>query len=253
MTSLVVDDERAARSRMCRLLASYPGIKVVGEASDGLEAIEKIEQLCPDIAFLDIQMPGLNGFEVVRSLRGRPRQPLIIFVTGFDQHALKAFEASALAYLLKPVEPERLTEVLERAAKICGYEKLLEEERQRVAAAAKLNGTELKHIVGRKRDRLVLIDPADILYFCADNGLIRGRTAKDSYLVNHQLSELEAGLPQSDFFRARRSVLVNLRCVREIRPYFKSSFLLIMDDERGTEIPVSGRQAKHLRQRIPGL
>ena len=132
MTCLVVDDEKAARSRMCRLLASHPGVEVVGEASDGLEAIEKIERLCPDIAFLDIQMPGLNGFEVVRSLRGRPRQPLIIFVTGFDQHALEAFEASALAYLLKPVEPERraLRERMESLGRTAPLERLAQLARQ---------------------------------------------------------------------------------------------------------------------------
>jgi DNA-binding LytR/AlgR family response regulator len=253
MRSLIVDDEPAARSRMRRLLGAHSTVEVVGEACDGIEALEKIEQLRPDIAFLDIQMPGLSGFEVVRLLRGRTAQPLIVFVTGFDQHALEAFEANALAYLLKPVETERLAETLDRAAKICAYDELLDKERQRIEAVAEQSAPALRHIVGRKRDRLLLIEPGDVLYFAVDNGLIRARTDRDSFLVNYQLSELETRLPRSDFFRARRSALVNLKRVREIRPDAKSTFVLVIDDDRGTEIAVSERQSKHLRQRIPGL
>jgi DNA-binding LytR/AlgR family response regulator len=107
--------------------------------------------------------------------------------------------------------------------------------------------------VGRKRDRLVLLPPEEIVFFSVEDGLIKARTAADIYLVNHQLAELETSLPEADFFRARRQVLVNLRAVKEIRPYFKSTFLLVMNDAASTEIAVSGRQSKLLRRRIPGL
>ena len=115
MKCLIVDDEEPARARMRRLLAAHPDIAVAGEARDGLEALEKIDELRPDLLFLDIELPGLSGFEVLRSLPPEVAPPLVIFVTGYDQHALAAFEANALAYLLKPVETERLAQaVLQR-------------------------------------------------------------------------------------------------------------------------------------------
>ena len=245
MRSLIVDDEAAARSRLARLLAAHPEIEIAGEASDGLQALEKIEQLRPDLVFLDIQMPGLNGFQVLRSIPEGVPYPLVVFVTGYDRHALEAFEANALAYLLKPVETERLATVVERAARLCGPE-------ERPIHTQLAHSAPLTQIVGRKRDRFILLNPADIFYFTSEDGLIKAKTANDSYLVNYQLAELESGL-QEGFFRARRSALVNLGKVKEIHPYFKSSFLLVLNDAAGTEISVAGRQAKLLRQRIPGL
>ena len=250
MTGLIVDDEAAARSRLSRMLSKHPEVQVVGEASDGLQALDNIEKLRPDVVFLDIQMPGLDGFQVIRSIPAETPRPLIVFVTGFDRHALEAFEANALAYLLKPVETEQLATVLERAAKLCAFEKLRAEEDRAVAEMARSRPAVLDQIVGCKRDRFVLLNPDDILYFCAEDGLVRAKTAAESYVVNYQLAELETALAQG-FFRARRSTLVNLRKVKEIRPFFKSSFVLAMAD--AAEIAVSARQAKLLRLRIPGL
>jgi two-component system LytT family response regulator len=188
---------------------------------------------------------------VLRSLDADTPKPLVVFVTGFDQHALEAFEANALAYLLKPVEAEQLVIVVERAARLCGEDRAA--ENRKIASAATALAPKLTQVVGRKRDRLVLLTPGEIVFFAAESGLIKARTASDQYLVNYQLAELEASLPETDFFRARRQVLVNLRAVREIRPFFKSSFLLIMNDAQSTEIAVSERQSKLLRRRIPGL
>jgi two-component system LytT family response regulator len=250
MTGLIVDDEAAARSRLTRMLSKHPEVSIVGEASDGLQALESIERLRPNLVFLDIQMPGLDGFQVIRSISPQSLHPLIIFVTGFDRHALEAFEANALAYLLKPVEKEQLAMVLARAAKLCAFERLRNEEESLVAQVARTRAPVLDQIVGRKRDRFVLLNPNEILYFSAENGLVKAKTATESYVVNYQLTELEAALTQA-FFRARRSALVNLRRVKEIRPFFKSSFVLAMPDT--AEIAVSARQAKLLRLRIPGL
>ena len=250
MTGLIVDDEAAARSRLTRMLSKHPEVGVVGEASDGLEAIESIEKLRPDLVFLDIQMPGLDGFQVIRALSPEMPRPLIIFVTGFDRHALEAFEANALAYLLKPVEQEQLATVLERASKLCAFERLRTEEERLVAEVARSRAPVLEQIVGCKRDRFVLLNPDESLYFSAEGGLVRAKTATESYVVNYQLAELETALAQA-FFRARRSALVNLKRVKEIRPFFKSSFVLAMPD--AAEIAVSARQAKLLRLRIPGL
>jgi DNA-binding LytR/AlgR family response regulator len=253
MTSLIADDESAARSRLTRMLGVHPNIEIVGEACDGLQALQAIETLRPDLVFLDIQMPGLDGFEMLRSIPEDVPRPLVVFVTGFDQHALEAFEANALAYLLKPVEKERLAAVIDRAASICEYGKLRNEEDRRVTDVSNTIGRSLKQIVGRKRDRIVLLAPQDVHFFSAEGGSIKAKTSDEVFSVNYQLSELETGLAESNFFRARRAVLVNLDRVKEIRPYFKSSFLLVMNDSAQTGIQVSERQAKILRQRIPGL
>jgi DNA-binding LytR/AlgR family response regulator len=250
VTGLIVDDEASARSRLTRMLAKHPEVSIAGEASDGLQALESIGRLRPDLVFLDIQMPGLDGFQVIRSIPSEMPRPLIIFVTGFDRHALEAFEANALAYLLKPVEREQLSMVLERAAKLCAFEQMRRQEESRVAEVVRSRAPALEQIVARKRDRFVLLCPDEILYFCVEGGLVRARTATESYMVNYQLADLETALGHT-FFRARRESLVNLKQVKEIRPFFKSSFVLAMPD--AAEIAVSARQARLLRQRIPGL
>src|SRR5216684_7343991 len=137
MRSIIIDDEDSARSRLMRLLAAHPDVQVLAEARDGLEAVEKIEDLCPDLVFLDIEMPGLGGFDVLQSLQRTVPIPLVIFVTGYDQHALAAFEANALAYLLKPVRPERLAQVMDRARKFGAAKDDKERERERVLRVAR--------------------------------------------------------------------------------------------------------------------
>ncbi|MEO8370281.1 MAG: LytTR family DNA-binding domain-containing protein [Candidatus Solibacter sp.] len=251
MRSLIIDDEEPARARLGRMLAAHADIVLAGEARDGLEAISQIEALQPELIFLDIQMPGLTGFEVLQSLPPNVPVPLVIFVTGFDQYALAAFEANALAYLMKPVEADRLAQALDRARKLTGAAG--EAEREQLLRVVREAPKPLQQIVCRKRDRLVLTPPDQILWFQMEDGMVKAHTAADTFTVNYQLGELEAGLPTAAFFRARREVLVNLTRIREIRPYFKSGFLLIMADTAATEIVVSERQARSLRQRIPGL
>jgi two-component system, LytTR family, response regulator len=253
MKSLIVDDEAAARSRLARLLTVHPEIELVGEAQDGLEAVDRIETLQPELLFLDIEMPGLTGFEVLQSVQTTVPLPLVIFTTGYDRHAMAAFEANALAYLLKPIEPERLACAIERARKLNAATDEREHEQRNVLRAARQTPVPLRHIVCRKRDRLVLLSPDQVLWFEVEGGIVRARTASDSFWVNYQLVELEAALPDTLFFRARREVLVNLTKIREIKPYFKSGFLLVMADTAATEIVVSERQVRPFRQRLPGL
>ena len=251
MNCIIIDDEEAARSRLRRMLAAYPDLEIVGEARDGLEAVQAIESLRPALVFLDIELPGLTGLEVLRSLPPGAPMPLVIFVTGYDQHALAAFEADALAYLLKPVETERLAQAVERARKLAGASG--DTERAHIAEVARRAPTTLRQIVCRKHDRVVLMPPEQIYWFQVEDGIVKAHTAAGTFWVNYQLGELEAGLPNDLFFRARREVLVNIGRIREIRPYFKSGFLLIMPDAAATEIVVSERQARGFRQRIPGL
>jgi two-component system LytT family response regulator len=251
--SLLVDDEAAARARLRRLLASHPEIAMAGEAANGLEALEQIRGLRPDLVFLDIEIPGLNGFEVLRALPSDLAMPLVVFVTAYDQHALAAFEANALAYLLKPVSPDRLARVVERAGRLYEHAPERVVEQQQVQRLLETAPRALQQIVARKQNRFVLLRPDEVVFFHVDSGIVKARTTSETYWVNHQLTELEEGLPEGVFFRARREVLVNLGQVKEIRPYFKSSFLLTMADAAHTEISVSERQAKLLRQRLPGL
>lgn len=253
MKALLADDEASAHSRLRRLLQAHANLSIVGEARDGLHAVQQIEKLQPDVVFLDIEMPGLNGFEVLRALPPEAPAPLVIFVTGYDQHALAAFEANALAYLLKPVDPELLARAVERAARLNAFAAEKQQESDRVMRIARAAPLTLRQVVCRKHDRLLLIPPEQILWFEVESGIVKARTASDSFWVNYQLGELEAALSPEQFFRARREVLVNLGGIREIRPYFKSGLLLIMGDAAATEIVVSERRVPALRERVPGL
>jgi two-component system, LytTR family, response regulator len=218
-----------------------------------LEALEKITTLRPDLIFLDIEMPGLNGFQVLQSLPEEILLPLVVFITGYDQHALAAFEANALAYLLKPVETERLAQVVDRAHRIHCFESQRSAEQQTLSTLIKNSPSPLRQVVGRKRDRFFLLAPKDVYFFRADDGIVRAYTVNESYWVNYQLNYLETALPAELFFRAHRSAIINLTRVREIKTYSKSSFLLTMNDQQQTEIQVSERQATLLRRRFPGL
>jgi two-component system, LytTR family, response regulator len=254
INSLIIDDESSARARLARMLIPHSSkVTVIGEARDGIEALEKISSLRPDLIFLDVEMPGLNGFQVLQSLPEEAPLPLVIFTTGYDQHALAAFEANAVAYLLKPVESERLTQVLDRAHRIYSFEPQRATEQQTLSSLIKNTPTPLRHVVGRKRDRFFLLTPEEICFFRADDGIVRAYTATEGYWVNYQLNYLDACLPQDMFFRAHRSAIVNLTKVKEMHPYSKSSFLLLMCDQQQTEIKVSERQAALLRRRFPGL
>jgi two-component system, LytTR family, response regulator len=251
LRSLVIDDEPASRLRLRRLLAPTSTIEVIGEAADGLSAVEQIEALRPDLVFLDVQMPGLDGFEVLRSIAPHTPLPLVIFVTAFDEHALRAFQAQAVAYLLKPIEEDLLQAVLDRAWSIHSFQAQRVEEESRVRAA--IASTTLERIVARRGNRAILLDPAAICFFRMENGLVKAQTATDSYWVNYTIGELEAGLPTKSFFKAHRSALVNLNHVAEIHPDVRSTYQLVMNDRARTVVEVSERQGRALRSRVPGL
>jgi two-component system, LytTR family, response regulator len=236
--AFLADDEQAARSRLRRLLNHYPAIQIVGEATNGLEAVEMIERLQPELLFLDVQMPGLNGFEVLKGLSKEIPRPLTIFV---------------IAYLLKPIEEDHLQEMIERAARLLSSSPSREEEDRNVERLLEDHPRPMEQIVARKANRVFLLDPAEALVFYMDNGIVRVRMENDTYWVNYQMGELEDALASRGFFRARRSALVNLKRVKEIRSDARSSFVLVMGDAKNSEVEVSERQARALRTRIPGL
>ena len=251
--ALLADDEAAARSRLRRLLAGHPEIEIIGEAENGLQALENIERLRPNLLFLDVEMPGLNGFEVLKALPKDVPHPLTIFITGFHEYALEAFRARAVAYLLKPIEEEHLREMIERAILLIRPGAPRDAEDRKVEHLLSSAPSQMEQIVARKANRVFLVDPADALVFYMDNGIVRMRVENDTYWVNYQLGELEEALEPRGFFRAHRSSLVNLKRVKELRLDPRSSIVLVMDDMKHLEIEVSERQARVLRSRIPGL
>lgn len=251
--ALLADDESAARSRLRRLLDRHPEIQIIGEAENGLEALESIERLQPQLLFLDVEMPGLNGFEVLKELAKDVTRPLTIFITGFHEYALEAFRARAIAYLLKPIEEEHLREMVERASLLIQSSSSRQAEDQKVDHLLDSSPISMEQIVARKANRVFLLNPNDALFFYMDSGIVRMRIENDVYWVNYQLAELEKVLEPRGFFRAHRSSLVNLKRVKELRLDPGSSVVLVMNDPKNSEIEVSERQARVLRMRIPGL
>ena len=164
MKCLVIDDEFSARSRLKRLLAAHTDVEVLGEAEDGAQGLEQIAALKPDLIFLDIEMPRLNGFQMLKAIPAGDPLPLITFVTGYDEYALAAFEADALAYLLKPIEEQRLISTLNRARQLVHDSASSADEQRRIVNMVRRTVSRLDHIVGRRQGRFVLLRPSEILY-----------------------------------------------------------------------------------------
>ena len=247
ISALIADDEASARSRLRKLLAPHDFEVVEGDARDGLEALEAIQKHRPQVVFLDIEMPGLGGFEVVEALTAE-NMPLIVFVTAYDEHALAAFEANAVAYLLKPVNEERLATVVSRLNQLVGSPSEAAAEATRSSAIASARPQLLHHVLAVQRDGYILIPLNEVCFFQVDNGVTNVRTATATYRTNYAIGDLEARLPAPPFFRAHRAVIANLNKVATISPMFKGSLLLTMKDSPASEIQVSERQAKRVRE-----
>ena len=246
ITALIVDDEASARSRLRKLLAPYD-FALHEDAHDGLAALEAIARHRPQVVFLDIEMPGLGGFGVVEALTPAD-MPLIVFVTAYDEHALAAFEADAVAYLLKPVVEERLRSVVSRIEKLVGSAGDVAREASRTSAIASARPQPLHHVLAIQREGYVLIPLADVCYFQVEDGVTHVKTATASYRTNYAIGDLETRLPAPPFFRAHRSTIANLDKVAAINPMFKGSIVLTMKDAARSEIQVSERQAKAVRE-----
>lgn len=243
MRTLIVDDETPARNRLRRMLAEIETVEIVGEAGSGVEAVEMVETLHPDLVFLDIQMPGLDGFGVVEALADPPP---IIFVTAYDEYAIRAFEVNALDYLLKPFSRERLERAVRRA-----QETLVEKQ----DFAARLNpllesltaqGRYLTRLAARDRDRIRVLDVDEVDWIGVEREQVFVHVGDDVYLVRRTLAELEARLDPAHFFRAHRSAIVNLARVKEVIPWFKGSHKLQLTT--GVKVDLSRAQARALRK-----
>ena len=251
LRTVVVDDERLAREELCYLLGQVGGVEVVGQAGDGIEALDMIKDAEPDLVLLDIQMPGLTGFEVARRLVDEGSDLQVVFVTAFDRHAIEAFEINAVDYLLKPIELERLGTAVDRVRKRIhverpvGLPQAAELERLLQRLSRQEHREQLALKVG---DRFLLVQAEEIVHASVENDVITVVTNSLSGTSNYRtLDELQARLDPAVFWRVHRSHLVNINRIKEIVPWFSRNFLLKMKDAKGTEIPVSRSQTKRLR------
>ncbi len=241
--ALIVDDERPARERLCRMLAGNDLVEVIGEAGSGVEAVEMVETLRPDLLFLDIQMPGLDGFGVIEALEDPPP---VIFVTAYDEYAIHAFEVNALDYLLKPFSRERLGKA------ICRAQESLAEERDFATRLGPLleslaaQGRCLTRLAVRDRDRIRVLDVGEVDWIGVEGEQVMVHVGDRTYPIRRTLAELEARLDPACFFRAHRSAIVNLDRVKEVIPWFKGSHKLRLTT--GAEVELSRARARALRE-----
>ena len=244
---VVVDDEQLARDELCFMLEELGGINIVGRAGNGHEAIGLVDRLEPDIVFLDVQMPGLTGFEVARRIRKTTSQ--LIFVTAYDRHALEAFEVDAVDYLLKPVDPTRLTEAVERARRRRSSERPLNDRLERIVQLVSERQGRREQLAVKVGERFLLVHADDIIYASLTDDSINIVTSQVAGTSNFRtLDELHARLDPDVFWRVHRSHLVNINKIKEIVPWFSRNYILRMKDAKATEIPVSRTQTKRLRE-----
>jgi two-component system, LytTR family, response regulator len=248
ISTLVVDDEQLAREELSYLLKDFPEVEVLETASNGLEAVKLIGDLEPDLVFLDVQMPGLDGLGVIRRLREKGGElPHFVLTTAFDQYAVEAFRLEALDYVLKPVEKDRLAESLARARRVV-EDKQVEEAAADATAGSGRSTIQRTKLLVRANNRNLIVDAQDMIYATIEDGLITVVTSQFEGQSNYRtIEELQSNLDPGLFWRVHRSFLVNINKIREVIPWFKSSFQLKMDDKKQTEIPVSRIQTKRLR------
>ena len=252
INTIIVDDEKPAREELAFLLKAFPEINLLGQGKNGLEAVNLIKEHSPDLVFLDVQMPGLDGFGVLKRLVERKlKVPHVVFATAFDQYAVQAFDVNAVDYILKPFDKARIAKAIQRAKReidtaVSPTERL--EQLVSQLAGPKPTSQPNKVLV-RSQQRMLLVDAEDLIFASIEGGLI-SVTARDvEGSSNYRtLEELHEALSSDSFWRPHRSYLVNIHHIKEVVPWFKSSFMIKMDDKKQSEIPVSRQQTKRLRE-----
>ncbi len=251
---VVVDDEQLAREELCFLLGQIGGTDVVGQASNGVDALRLVGDLEPDLIFLDVQMPGLTGFEVARRLVEADLGAHLVFVTAFDQYAIEAFSVNAVDYVLKPVDVGRLEQTLDRVRRRVVSAQaarlpLSAADLERVVEAVQARQGRRDQLAIRVGEKFVLVQAAEVVHASLVDDAIHVVTNSVSGTSNYRtLDELQARLDPAVFWRVHRSHLVNITKIKEIVPWFSRNFLLKMRDPKATEIPVSRAQTKRLRE-----
>jgi two-component system, LytTR family, response regulator LytT len=246
IATVIVDDEQLALDELAYLVKEFPDLEVVGTAQNGPEAVELIKKAEPDLVFLDVQMPGLDGLGVIRKLReSLDRLPHFIMATAYDQYAVEAFQVEALDYLLKPIDRDRLAQTIERARRAI-------EERPAASEAEfspPRSGAVRTKLLVRSAGRSYVVDAQDVIYATIEDGLITIVTSNLEGQSNYRtIEELQSNLDPECFWRVHRSYLVNINRIKEVIPWFKSSYQLRLEDKKQTEVPVSRVQTKRLRK-----
>ncbi len=253
LSVIIVDDEQLARDELSYLLNGIEDVEIIGQGKNGVEAVNLIKETSPDLVFLDVQMPGLDGFGVIKKLLEKKIPlPSIVFSTAFDQYAVKAFEVNALDYVLKPYDRKRIQQAVEKARKprnaaepvpaerLDAMLKLLEQQQQK---------PQTTKVLLKANNRLFLVDQKEICFASIEDGVITVVAQNMEGQSNcRTLEELLASLDSNLFWRAHRSFLVNINRIKEVVPWFKSSYQIRMDDRKQTEIPVSRAQTRRLRE-----
>jgi two-component system, LytTR family, response regulator LytT len=262
LSAVIVDDEQLARDELAFLLKSVGDVEVIAQGHNGVEAVNLIKEHNPDLLFLDVQMPGLDGFGVIKKLMDKKiRMPQVVFATAFDQYAVKAFEVNAVDYLLKPFDKKRVAQAVEKARSRIGatqpqpntaddkLETLVRMLEQQQAQQVAPKPQQTSKVLLKAAGRLFLVDQKEICYASIEDGVISVVTSTMEGQSNcRTLEELLDSLDPALFWRAHRSYLVNINRIREVVPWFKSSYQLRMGDKNSTEVPVSRAQTKRLRE-----
>ena len=257
LSTLIVDDEQLARDELAYLLKSLDDVQVVAQGKNGVEAVNLIREHSPDLVFLDVQMPGLDGFGVLKKLvNAKITLPQIVFATAYDQYAVKAFEVNAVDYLLKPFDKKRVALSVQKARKNLTATTAPADQSGaldslvRMLESQKPQSQPVKKIMLRAGGRMILVDQKEISFASIEDGVITVITAGgiDGQSNCRTLEELAESLDENLFWRAHRSYLVNINRIREVVPWFKSSYQIKMDDKKQSEVPVSRAQTKRLRE-----
>lgn len=248
LRTLIVDDEPIARQVLREELEICPDVRIIGEAENGEQALDQIARLEPDLVFLDLQMPGIGGFEIIRRLPSS-HFPVIVIVTAFDQHAIRAFEEGAVDYLLKPVGQARLQKALDRARQLQGNPREIAESVAQIAEVAEPPAAQKsRKIVGRKGSEYILLDASEVLAFMAEGEVVWIVTAKQRYLATQTLRTIESRLHGLPFQRVHRNAIVNVNHVRKMSVMSSQRWLLTLSNLQ--ELIVSKRQARNVRQMV---
>lgn len=241
VTALIVDDEEHVRARISDLVKSYSSIQVIGECADGLQAVTMVGDLRPDLLFLDIQMPVLDGFDVVHAL-DPSIVPVVVFVTAYDEHAIKAFDVNAVDYLLKPIDEARFAKAVARSIQRIGVKRSTGNlDTNGLTLASNPMQRHCKRLLVKKKDSQLVIKTEEIKWIEAADKYVRIHTSTETYTSRHSMRALESKLDPEEFMRVHRSAIVNLSEVTEIQPHFHGELRLILTD--GTALPL-GRSYK---------
>lgn len=249
LTVIIVDDEQLARDELSYLLRDVEDIDIIGQGKNGVEAVSLIKETAPDLVFLDVQMPGLDGFGVIKKLLEKKIPvPNIVFCTAFDQYAVKAFEVSALDYILKPYDKKRIFQAIEKARRAQESDVAPNEKLDTLVKLLEQQKPQTTKILLKANSRLFLVDQKEICFASIEDGVITVVAQNMEGQSNcRTLEELLSSLDGNLFWRAHRSYLVNINRIKEVVPWFKSSYQIRMDDKKQTEIPVSRAQTRRLR------